>query len=438
MNDSPLSIDSLSSAILHIDGDAFFASCEQSRDPKLRGKPVVTGKERGIASSMSYEAKDRGVKRGMALWEIRKICPDVVILPSDYETYSLLSKRLYSIVGRYTPMVEEYSIDECFADITGMRRPLRMSYKDIAIKIKQDLDSELGFTFSAGLGPNKTIAKVGSKWKKPSGLTVIPAHSIHNYIEKMPTEKIWGIGHQTSNYLAKLGIRTALEFARQKEQWVRSHFTKPTIETWLELNGKMVMPLNMEIKRSYCSIQKFKTFTPPSRDEKFVFSQLSKNIENACIKLRRYSLAASKAVFILKTQDFRHAGMEVVFSRATSIPNEMLPHATEVFNKLFNPEKEYRATGVVMFNIGEEQLAQLDLFGETLRALDTKKLYEAVDDINGKFGKHTVFLGSSFGANTFEQHLGERGDIPARKGVEIQGETRRQKIGLPMFMGKVN
>src|SRR6516165_1794772 len=158
----PLTLHSFPRAILHIDGDAFFATCEQSRRPVLQGRPVVTGKERGIAASMSYEAKARGVTRGMRLAEIRKICPDAVILPSDYETYSLLSKRLFSIVRRYTPDVEEYSIDECFADLTGLQRPLRMSYKTMAATIQRDLNTELGFTFSLGLAPTKVLAKVGS------------------------------------------------------------------------------------------------------------------------------------------------------------------------------------------------------------------------------------------------------------------------------------
>src|SRR5436190_20085709 len=94
-------------AIIHIDGDAFFASCEQARNPELRGKPVITGLERGIASSMSYEAKARGITRAMRLSDIKKLCPEAIILPSDYETYALLSKRFYAIVRRYTPFVEE-------------------------------------------------------------------------------------------------------------------------------------------------------------------------------------------------------------------------------------------------------------------------------------------------------------------------------------------
>ena len=99
-------------AILHVDGDSFFAACEVAKNPRLRGKPVVTGKERGIVSACTYEAKRRGIKRAMRLDEVRKICPDAVILPSDYETYSLFSQRMYDIVRRYTPTIEEYSCTE--------------------------------------------------------------------------------------------------------------------------------------------------------------------------------------------------------------------------------------------------------------------------------------------------------------------------------------
>lgn len=112
--------ESLPRAILHIDGDSFFASCEVAKNPTLRGKPVITGKERGIVSAATYEAKARGVTRGMRLSEVRTVCPDAIILPSDYETYSIFSYRMYEIVRRYTPAVEEYSIDECFADLGGM------------------------------------------------------------------------------------------------------------------------------------------------------------------------------------------------------------------------------------------------------------------------------------------------------------------------------
>jgi len=152
------------------------------RNPKLKGKPVITGKERGIVASMSYEAKAMGVTRAMRLSDVLKLCPDAILLPSDYETYSILSRRLFNIVRRYTPEVEEYSVDECYADITGLQRPLRMSYEKIAEKIKNDLGKELGFTFSIGLAPTKILAKIVSKWNKPSGLTVIPGSIAHLWL----------------------------------------------------------------------------------------------------------------------------------------------------------------------------------------------------------------------------------------------------------------
>src|SRR4029077_15354060 len=128
----------------------------------LHGKPVITGKERGIVSACTYDVKARGVKRGMILSEARKLCPDAVILPSDYETYSLFSERMYKIVRRYTPTVEEYSIDECFADLTGLRRNHHMGYAQIAAAIQKELYTDLGITFSLGLSATKVLAKIGS------------------------------------------------------------------------------------------------------------------------------------------------------------------------------------------------------------------------------------------------------------------------------------
>ena len=119
-------------AIVHVDCDAFFTSCESARDPSLKGKPLVTGQERGIVSCPSYEAKALGVKRAMRLNDARKACPGLIIMPSDYELYSIYSERIFAIIRRFTPDVEEYSIDEAFCDITGMRRMYHSSYSDIA------------------------------------------------------------------------------------------------------------------------------------------------------------------------------------------------------------------------------------------------------------------------------------------------------------------
>ncbi len=424
-------------AILHIDGDAFFASCEVAKNPHLRGKPVITGKERGIVSAASYEAKTRGVTRGMRLFEVLKVCPDAVILPSDYETYSIFSERMYAIVRRYTPTVEEYSIDECFADLTGLRRALGMSYVDMAVAIKRDLDTELGMTFSIGLSCTKVLAKIGSKWKKPSGLTPIPLREASSFLGKTPVGNVWGIGPNTAVYLNKYGVRTAQDFAERDEVWVRKMLTKPTIEIWHELNGEVMNELNTEGRHTYQSISKTKTFTPPSTDQKFVYSQLSKNIENACIKARRWNLAAPAAFFFLKTQDFKYHGCEITLPHPTAIPQDILREVEKYFPNVFQKGVPYRATGVVLLKLADNTSTQLDLFGAVLESEGFKRVFDSIDAVSAKYGKHAVFLGSSFEAITHSAHLGARGDIAARTTDLFKGETARRRLAIPM-LGDVN
>jgi DNA polymerase-4/DNA polymerase V len=173
MSEQLFSLHSWPRAIAHIDGDAFFTSCEEAIHPELKGKALITGGERGIVACASYPAKRLGIKRGVSLQDARKICPQLIILPSDYETYSLFSRRMFGIMRRFTPDVEEYSIDEAFTDITGMRRALHSSYEEIALKMKKEIERELGITVSVGLSITKVLAKVASKHQKPAGMTII-------------------------------------------------------------------------------------------------------------------------------------------------------------------------------------------------------------------------------------------------------------------------
>lgn len=420
-------------AIIHIDGDAFFASCEQARNPALKGRPVITGKERGIVSSMSYEAKRKGVTRGMRLFEILRACPDAIVISSDYELYSLISQRFMTIVRRYTSVVEEYSIDECFADLTGMDKPLGMSYEKIARRIQSDLVAELDCSFSVGLASTKVLAKVGSKWEKPNGFTMIEDHAIPRFLAELPIENVWGIGAQTASLLQRQGIFTALDFITAREGWIRDTLTKPFVEIWHELNGQSVLAIDCEEKWPKGSIQKVKTFTPPSDKRTYIFSQLSRNIENACIRARRYGLAAREATFFLRTQDFRHFGVRAEFSKATAFPNKVI-HALEgMFGELFHSRHLYRATGVVLSKLTDEASAQLDLFGEQLNVDKMTRLFESVDTLDSKFGKHTVFVGSSIQTENTPQFAGARADRPWRQEHLLPGETVRQHIALPMF-----
>ncbi len=430
-DDSPLQIRSWPRAILHLDGDSFFSSVEQAIHPEYKGKPVITGKERGIVAAASYEAKAKGIGRGVPLWQVKKICPDAIILPSDYETYSLFSKRMFAIMRRFSPMVEEYSIDEAFADLTGLRRPLRAEYEEIARRIKDAVEKELGIGVSVGVSLSKVLAKIGSKANKPRGFSIVPGYKIHEFLKGLPLEKIWGIGEQTAAHLTKQGVKDALDFARRPEYFVKRHLTKPGVEIWKELNGESVYPVTDQEKTSYASIMKGKTFTPPSADESFVFAQLIRNLESATIKVRRYNLASDRIVIYLKTQTFKSYGLEASLNRPSGYPNDFIPVVKEMFGQLFQKGVPYRSTGVVLVRLRENESLQGSLFEPPLRIEKLEHLYEAMDMINERYGKHTLHLGASHQVKKQTQHEGDRGDIPWRMTELLDGENRRQRVGMP-------
>ncbi|OGH61984.1 MAG: DNA polymerase IV [Candidatus Magasanikbacteria bacterium RIFCSPHIGHO2_01_FULL_50_8] len=426
-------------AIVHIDGDAFFASCETALHPELRGRPVVTGRERGIASSLSYEAKARGVVRGMMLSDVRRVCPDAVILPSDYETYSLFSKRMFAIMRRFTSVVEEYGIDEGFAEITGLRGPLHMGYEEIARAMKTAIDAELGFTVSVGLAPTKSLAKIASKWQKPNGFTSVPGRAIRGYLSALGVEKIWGVGPNTAAHLRSLGIFTALEFIERPFEFVVAHFNKPHQEMWHELNGVCVWPVVTEEKSTYASISKTKTFTPPSGDVEFLMAQLTRNLENACIKARRHGLVARRLVVYLRTQQFSHAAAEAKITRASNFPHDLLPHVRTLVEEIFRRGVLYRATGVVLADLSADTSVQSSLFESPVRMEKLQRVYAAIDALDAAFGKHTVHLGGSQKTFSGAQFLGNdgRSRATAREQNLLQGETARQRVRIPRMIMSV-
>lgn len=437
MTAQPLTIRSWPRAILHLDADAFFASCEQAVHPELRGKPVITGKERGIVAAASYEAKARGITRGVSLHDVKKICPNAVIVPSDYETYSLFSVRMFGILRRFSPDVEEYSIDEAFVDLTGLRRAFDGPYGVIAQEMQEAVKTELGITVSVGVSLSKVLAKIASKHDKPNGLTLMPGRDIHRYLERLPLEKVWGIGGNTAAFLRKFRILSALDFARKDEAFIAAHLSKPYREIWHELNGRSVYPVVGESKSGYQSISKTKTFTPPSDDETFVFAQLSKNLENACIKARRYHLAAPRLVAFLRTQDFRDSGIEMKLARPTAYPADLFGPLKEGFERLYRHGQRYRQSGVVLAGLVPETEIQRTLFEDPAKIEKMEKIYGVVDKLSERFGKYTVGHASSLPAKIQAQHEGERGDVPQRETDLFGGENKRQRLGLPLLQIKV-
>ncbi|HEU0081056.1 MAG TPA: DNA polymerase IV [Candidatus Paceibacterota bacterium] len=399
--------------IMHLDGDAFFVSVEMAKDPSLRGRPVVTGQERGIASALSYEAKALGITRAMPVFQIRREFPQVAVVSSDYEAYAVFSRRMMNIVRRYTDVVEEYSIDECFAEFPG--DPGRQTLQEIKSAIRR----ELGISVSLGLGPTKVLAKTASKRNKPDGLTILAPGEIPAILASTPVDKVWGIGSATAFALRKKGVKTAYELAQKPLAWVEEHFSKPVAEMWHELRGVSVHGVNGGLPEAQKSIMKTRTFVPASRDRSYVFSQLSKNVENACRKARELGLAACELSVYLKTRDFSYASGSCRFVMPTDSPFEAIEQARAIYDSIFDPQALYRATGVTLLGLMPALARQYDLFGQTEEKREGSAVFSAVDRLNRKYGKSVVHIATSSRALVPE----ERGE--GRKlAIPFLGEAR--------------
>lgn len=414
--------------ILHVDGDAFFVGCEISRRPDLRGRPVVTGAERGIASAVSYEAKARGVVRGMPIFQIRKICPEVTVLQSDYELYSMIAERMYAIVRRFSPVVEEYSIDECFAEIPNASFVDPDELQTLAEKVRKVLSEELGVSFSVGIAKTKVLAKIASKHKKPAGAVYMRDDDRAGYMKDLPVVKLWGIGEATTERLALFGVKTAEELSGKPRAWVEAHFNKPVVDIWWELHGVSVLSVSSRHVDPQ-SVQKTKTFTPPSRDKNFLRKELSYNTENACIRLRRYGMLAGRIAFFLKTQDFKYLGFEFSVSSPTDSAQEILGVLIPHFERLFDDRLEYRATGITLLALAPKGVVSGNLFD--LPVLEKEdRAQKAMDKVGRRFGKHTVFLASSLESKGMKVGLSLR-KTPDISSCSFFGETARRRLYLP-------
>lgn len=390
-----------------MDGDAFFVGVEVAKNPRLRGLPVVTGEERGIVSALSYEAKALGIHRGMPIFRVKKEFPSVRILPGDYAAYERYSGMMFEIVKRYADDVEEYSIDECFADLTGLEPPLKMSYREIALRIKREIEDELHLSVSIGLAPTKVLAKVASKWVKPNGFTVITMETLDEYLRGTPVEKLWGIGGQTATKLWRLGVRTAADFVSRDIAWVRHHFALPQEAIWQELRGVYLMHIDPTPKTVYSSIQKTRTFHPATVDPVFLRSQLSKHIEDACSKARHFSLAPRKLSIFLKTRDFEYHTRSITLHSSTHAPEVLMTYAENMLQDMLAtmPEESrgrptlYRTAGVTLHDLIPDTIVQGDLFtyGPT-RAKKFETIHRQIDSLEDKFGRRVVYLASTHDA----------------------------------------
>ncbi len=250
------SLSSMLRKIIHLDMDAFYASIEQRDNPSLKGQPVIVvmgldaPHRHGAVATASYEARKFGVHSAMPLAQATRLCPQGIFLPVRLEYYRQVSRQVMEIFSQYTSLIEPVSIDESYLDVTENPRDA----VDIAIAIKQEIKSRLNLTATAGVGPNKFIAKLASGMHKPDGLTVVRPHQVQEFLRDLPVESILGVGPVTQRKLNSLKIFTIGQLAAFDRTQLKERFGKLGLQFYDFANGIDLRPVvparsHMQISR---------------------------------------------------------------------------------------------------------------------------------------------------------------------------------------------
>ena len=301
--------------ILHIDMNAFFASVEQRANPALRNRPmaVIGSEKRGVILSPSYEARAFGVKTGMLYFEARQKCAGIIFVPADSAKYSHACQELLKLWQDFTPLVEMFSIDEAFLDVTGCEAlfgdPVR-----IAIKIKERTWREMGLTCSIGIGPNKLLAKLGSDMQKPDGLVLITPEDVKNALEDLHVKEICGIGPNLTQHLAGMGIRTCGELGQAPLRQLVARFGiigERLRNMGLGIDNDPVVPLHEQEEEEAKSIGHSMTLDNDCSDSSMIERHMLQLCEKVGRRLRRGSYMVKPVVHAVAQSFLSGEGVKI-------------------------------------------------------------------------------------------------------------------------------
>lgn len=371
-------------AILHLDLDAFFASVEVLRDSRLKGKPLIIGgtKGRGVVSSCSYEARHFGVRSAMPMKMALNLCPDAIVVRGDMEEYSKQSKIIKEIIEQEAPLFEQASIDEFNLDLTGMDK--YFGCWKWSKEFRQKLMKETGLPLSMGLSINKMISKVGASYSKPNGQHKVDEGNEKAFLAPMPVGKIPGVGKQTDRKLRLMGVRKIKTLSEVPVQLLQREFgVKPGISLHKKSNGidnSPVVPFQHQK-----SMSKERTFQTDTIDVRNLKDRLTKMVTQLAFELRQKNKLTSTIAIKLRYSDFdTHTQQRRI--PFTSNDRELIRHAHELFDKLFQRRILVRLLGVTFSNMVNGNY-QIDLFNDTEEEI---KLLNAMDEIRNRFGSGAV------------------------------------------------
>jgi len=375
--------------VLHIDMNAFFASVEQRMNPHLRGLPVlVCGNPRGrtTVAAASYEARPYGVRSGMPLGEALSLCPDAVLVEGSPIKYVETARTVFDILRGYSPLMEVYSIDEAFVDLSAGYRAWPRP-EAAAVHMKNRIREELGLTCSVGIGPNKMLAKLASGMQKPDGLVRITAADVPALFETLSVTELCGIGQKTARYLERLGIFTCADLGRADEGELARRFG--VVGRALSLMGKgcyddPVLPYSHEVPVK--SMGHCHTLQSDTRSPAVIRSHIFRLSEQVGRRLRRDDYRGRTVSLILRSADFTTLSRQRTIDSHTDDGYVIAWEAMRILGRIYDGRTYVRMIGVSLSGLlrGREQLALLE---EDRRR---GRLTRAIDAVNDKYGEFTI------------------------------------------------
>lgn len=376
-------------AIVHLDLDTFFVSCERLANSSLEGIPLIIGgsKQRGVVSCASLEARKYGVRSGMPQFLAAKLCPNAKFIKGDYELYAKCSETVTQIIQDESPLMEKSSIDEFYLDISGMDK--YFGCLKWTTELKDKIVKEAGLPISFGLSINKTVSKMATNEGKPHGQLEIQEHQVKPFLDPLPVKRLPGIGNATFQILSRIGIRQIKTLSEVPSEVMGKLLGKNGIVLSQRSKGIDFTPVKPYSERK--SISKELTFHHDTIDKKKLNTILTSLVEDLCFQLRNENWLTSCVTVKIKYANFdTHTKQATIFQ--TSCDQTLLKASTELLRSVYERRMRIRLLGVSFTKLVRGNY-QINIFDDTQEKI---ALYQAMDKIKKRFDPHAVQWGSGF------------------------------------------
>lgn len=391
--------DESGTSVLHVDMDAFFASCELVRRPELRGRPVIVGgRERGVVLAATYEARAFGVRSAMSMAAGLRLCPQAVVVPPDHRLYHDVSESVMELLSTITPIVERISVDEAFLDVSGARRRLGPPTR-IAARLREQVRAELGITCSVGVAQNKFVAKLASTHAKPDGMMLVPADATVSFLRTLPVGALWGVGEKTEAALARWGITTVAELADTDVPTLQAAIGSVAGAHLHDLawgrDPRPVVPGHEER-----SVGAETTFERDLWDLDEVEQRMLLLADRVAARMRHQGVVARTVAVKVRTSDFRTLTRSRTLAGATDVAREIYLVARELLRAADLRGLPVRLIGVRGENLQVRSgLAEQVTLDEAVdpRQEARREAELALDAVRERFGSSAITLGAASG-----------------------------------------